>query len=429
MPPEEISHAPPSEAPEPSPGYARYVLGVLVVVNLFNFIDRQIVYVLLQQIKLDFQVSDEALGLLTGLAFMVVHSIFGLPIARWADHGTRRNIIAIGVAVWSVMTAFSGVARSFGQLLFLRMGVGIGEAAGTPPSHSMISDYFPPEQRGRALAIYAVGLYLGIMFGYIAAGWIGEYFGWRMTFIVVGVPGLLLSILVRFTVKEPARTPSVESHPVREVISYLSHRPAYVFVTLAGSFHAIAGYGMSSWSATFLVRVHEMPYSELGTWLGLITGVAGGLGALTGGTLVDRLGRRDGRWYPWVAGIAALVAAPFAAGFLLSGSKYAALAMFAPHIFAIGVYTGPIYAMNQALAKPRMRATAVAIHLFVVSIVGGGIGPWIIGRLNDSLRAGYGDEGIRYSLLLVICSACIVAFLFYALASRSYREDVAAAQA
>ena len=426
MPPDETS---PAKAPAtPTPGYSRYVLCVLVAVNLFNFIDRQIVYVLLEQIKQDFQVSDEALGLLTGMAFVVVHSLFGIPIARWADRGTRRNIIALGVTVWSAMTACSGLARNFGQLLVLRMGVGIGEAAGTPPSHSMISDYFPPERRARALAIYAVGLSVGIMFGYLAAGWIGEYFGWRATFVVVGVPGLMLAVLIRLTVKEPERTTAVGSYPLREVIQTLFRQRAYVFVILAGAAHAVAGYGMSSGAATFLVRVHELSYSEIGTWLGLITGGAGGLGALTGGVLADRLGRRDLRWYPLVCALAALAAAPFAAGFLLSGSKLAAFAMFAPHIFAIGVYTGPIYAMNQALAKPRMRAMSIAMHLFVVSIVGGGVGPWIIGRLNDSFQADYGDEGIRYSLLIVVCSACIVAALFYVLASRSYRENVAAAQ-
>jgi predicted MFS family arabinose efflux permease len=428
MPSEEISPIPAPEPETSSSRYPYYVLGVLVAVNLFNFVDRQIVSVLLQQIKVDFDVSDEWLGLLTGMAFVVVHSLVGIPIARWADRGTRRNIIALGVAVWSAMTACSGLARSFTQLLILRMGVGIGEAAGTPPSHSMISDYFPPERRARALAIYAVGLYAGIMFGYLAAGWVGQYFGWRTTFVVVGVPGLLLALVVRLTVKEPPRTTSVESHPLGEVVSYLFHRPAYVFVTLAGSFHAIAGYGMAHWAPTFLLRVHEMSYSELGTWLGLITGIAGGAGALSGGILADRFGSGDERWYPWVCAVAALVALPFAAGFLLSDSKWTALAMFAPHIFAIGVYTGPIYAMNQSLAKPRMRATGVAMHLFIVSIVGGGIGPWMIGRLNDSFRAEYGELGIRYSLLIVISCGCVAAAAFYALASRSYREDVAAAQ-
>jgi predicted MFS family arabinose efflux permease len=410
--------------PGRGPRYPYYVLSILFLVSMFNFIDRQLVSVLLQPIKEEFQVSDAWMGALTGAAFMLVHSILGVPIARWADRGSRRTILAIGVAVWSALTALSGLARHFAVLLFLRMGVGIGEAAGAPASHSMISDYFPANRRATALAVYAMGLYFGIMFGYIAAGWIGQHFGWRLAFALVGTPGLLLALVLYFTVDEPPRGTTVESHPLGEVVRYLFAKPAYVFLLGAASFHAAAAYCMAHWAPTFLLRVHGMSLSEVGLWLGLLTGGAGASGALVGGMLSDRLARGDRRWYAWMTAIAAIGSLPFAIGFVVSESAAQALALFVPLIFLTGVYTGPLYAMNQGLAKPRMRATAVALHLFVVSILGGGVGPWIVGLLNDSFRAEYGEMGIRHSLLWVQSIGLVLAAACYLVVSRTLSRDM-----
>jgi MFS family permease len=407
--------------------YAHYVLGVLVLVNLFNFVDRQIVSVLLVPIQAEFGASDEAMGVLTGLAFMLVHATLGLPIARWADRGTRRNILALGVAVWSALTALSGAARSFPALLALRMGVGIGEAAGTPPAHSMLSDYFPPERRATALAWYALGLHAGVAFGFLAAGWLGHYFGWRATFVLVGLPGLGLALLLALTVKEPRRTTAVASHPLGEVLRFMLGSRAYVLLLFAGSFHAMAGYSMAHWAPTFLIRVHGMSLAEVGSWLGGLALVAGGAGALLGGRLADGLGARDRRWYAWIAALAAGVSLPAGTGFLLAGSPLVALACYAPQILATGLYNGPLYAMNQMLAKPRMRAMAVAIHLFVVSILGGGVGPWLVGRWSDALRASQGEEGVRFALLGAFAIGSAGAGLFYLLASRTLARDVEAA--
>ncbi len=410
--------------PGRGPRYPYYVLGVFFLVSVFNFVDRQLVSVLLQPIKEEFQVSDATMGLLTGLAFMVVHSVLGIPIARWADRGSRRTILAIGVAVWSALTAASGLARHFAVLLVCRMGVGIGEATSSPTSHSMISDYFPENRRATALAVYAMGVYVGIMFGYMAAGWVGEHFGWRTTFLIVGTPGLLLALLVWRTVDEPARSTTVDEHPLGDVIRTLFASRAYVYLLGAASFHALAAYCMAHWAPTFLLRVHGMTLSEVGFWLGLITGSAGAVGALVGGMLSDRLGRSDRRWYPWVNAIAAIAALPFAIGFVLSDGIVMALGAFVPLIFLTGVYTGPLYAMNQGLARPRMRGMAVAVHLFVVSILGGGIGPWVVGMLNDSFRSSYGEMGIRYSLVIIQSVGLVVATACYLLVARSYRQDV-----
>jgi predicted MFS family arabinose efflux permease len=325
------------------------------------------------------------------------------------------------------MTAFSGLARSFWQLLVLRMGVGIGEAAGAPPAHSIISDYFEPARRATALALFSVGLYVGIMFGYIAAGWVGQYFGWRRTFLVVGLPGLALALLVRLTVREPPRGTSVESHGFAEVLRYLLSKPAYLALLAAASAHAFASYGAAQWAPTFLRRVHGMSLSEVGTGLGLVSGLGGVAGSLLGGFLADRLGRRDARWYAFVAGGAAFLSIPCAVLFLTVEGKYAALAAYVPYILLVGAYNGPLFALNQGLAKPRMRAMSAAIHLITVSLIGGGLGPWLVGRANDALRAEYGDMGIRYSLIGVIALGSVLAGLLYFATSLTLRRDLAAA--
>jgi predicted MFS family arabinose efflux permease len=404
--------------------YPNYVLAVLFLVSVFNFVDRQLVSVLLQPIKAEFQVSDAWMGALTGFAFMIVHSVVGVPLARWADRGERRLILTLGLMVWSALTAASGLARNFGVLLVARMGVGIGEAAGTPTAHSMISDYFPPQKRATALAVYAMGVYVGIMFGYIAAGWLGELLGWRMTFVVVGLPGLLLALLVYLTVDEPVRATTVASHPLGEVVAYLFAKPAYVTLLVAASFHAAAAYCIAHWAPTFLMRVHGMSLSEVGLSLGFATGLSGAAGTITGGMVSDRLSRANRAWYARTTAFAALGSLPFAIGFVMSDSSTMSLVYFVPMTFLTGMYIGPLYAMNQGLARPRMRATAVAIHLFIVSILGGGVGPWVVGLMNDSFQAEYGDAGIRQSLVWVQAVCLVLAGASYLLVSRTLDRDM-----
>ncbi len=417
-----------AETPGRGPLYPYYVLGVLFSVSVFNFVDRQLVSVLLQPIKDEFQVSDAWMGALTGFAFMLVHSVVGIPIARWADRGDRRLVLTVGVAVWSALTAASGLARYFVVLLFLRMGVGIGEAAGTPTSHSMISDYFPPHRRATALAVYGLGVYVGIMFGYIAAGWIGEHLGWRLTFMIVGAPGLLVALLVYFTIDEPPRATTAESHPLGEVLGYLLAKRAYAVLLAAASFHAAAAYCIAHWAPTFLLRVHGMSLSEIGVSLGLLAGFSGAAGTIVGGLVADRLSQVNRAWYARVTAIAAFGSMPFAIGFVLSDSSFHALLFFAPMTFLTGLYIGPLYAMNQGLARPRMRAMAVAVHLFVVSILGGGLGPWLVGLLNDGFQAEYGDAGIRQSLVWVQAVCLTLAGICYLIVARTLDRDMEGAE-
>jgi predicted MFS family arabinose efflux permease len=409
--------------------YSYYVLTMLALVNMINYVDRNILSVLIGPIKQEFQVSDEAMGLLTGLAFMIVHCLFGLPLARIADRTSRRTVVAVGVAVWSAMTAVMGLAASFGQLLVLRMGVGIGEAAGAPPSHSLLSDYFPPEKRATALSLFGMGVYGGTMFGYFAAGWLGETFGWRMAFVAVGLPGLALAALVGTTVREPARAAPVSDESILFVLRYLLSRPAFVFLMAAASFHAIAAYAAIVWTPTFYGRVHGLSLSQIGLWLGLVSGIGGALGALGGGLLSDRLGGKDKRWYAWVAAGVALLASPASlVVYRLTDSSRTSLFAYFGFILLIGAYNGPLHAMNQFLAKPRMRSMSVAIQLLIVNLVGGVIGPWAIGRACDVLRPEYGEAGIRHAMAFTVGVCTIVASLFYLATSRSLRQGITDAE-
>ncbi len=410
--------------------YPYYVLFMLGLVNMMNYVDRNILSVLITPIKQEFGLSDEAIGLLTGLAFMIVHCLFGLPLARLADRTTRKTVIAIGVAVWSAMTAMMGLASTFGQLLVMRMGVGIGEAAGAPPSHSLLSDYFPPEKRATALSLFGMGIYAGTMFGYFAAGWIGEQFGWRLTFVAVGIPGLALAALVGATVREPARAAPAPDESILFVLRYLLSKPAFVFLMIAASFHATAAYAAIIWTPSFYQRVHGLSLSEVGLWLGLVSGVGGAIGALSGGLLSDRLGRRDRRWYAWVASLVALLAAP--ASFLAyrqTDGAQASLFVYFGFILMIGAYNGPLHAMNQFLAKPRMRSTSVALQLLIVNLIGGTIGPWAVGRASDALRPEYGEAGIRHAMWVTVVVCTLLASVFYFATSFRLRENMADAEA
>src|SRR5262245_16966802 len=311
--------ATPRSEPAPIPRqHANYALGLLFVVYVFNFVDRQILAILLQPIKQDLGVSDTAMGFLTGFAFAIFYAGAGLPIARWADTGTRRTVIALGLAIWSAMTAASGLARSFAELALARIGVGIGEAAGSPPAHSLLSDYFPPARRATALAIYSSGIYVGVMIGYLLGGWINEFFGWRAAFFVVGLPGLGLAVAVRLTLREPRHghadsvSDAAAVHSTRDVLRFVWRRRSFRHIALGAATHAFVAYGSAAWSPTFLIRVHGMRTGEIGTWLGLIAGIAGGTGALVGGLLSDRLARRDQRWHAWLVALAAIANLPFA---------------------------------------------------------------------------------------------------------------------
>lgn len=407
-----------------------YALVVLTLVYTFNFIDRQLLSILQESIKLDLSLSDSQLGLLTGFAFAMFYVTAGIPIARFADRSNRRNIVAVSVGLWSFMTAISGFVQNYGQLLAARVGVGVGEAGGSPPSHSIVSDIFPPEKRASALAFYSTGVNLGILFGFLFGGWLNEFFGWRIAFMVVGIPGILLAILVRTTVREPVRglmenrTASEVQVPFKEVISLLWKRKTFRHMAFACGLNAFAGYGTVNWIASFFIRSHEMSTGELGTWLALSTGLFGAIGVLVGGILGDKLGKRDKRWYQWVPGLATILCVPAMLVVFFTTNQYVALLfVFIPGTLQ-NVYLGNSIATTHALVGLRWRSTASAILLLIINIVGLGLGPFAVGYLSDMLAPSMGIESLRYSMAILLPTVMVWSSIHFYLASRTLREDL-----
>ena len=394
-----------------SPGYARYVLVILTLTYTCSYIDRYILSVLVEPIKAEFGVSDTLMGLLGGFAFALLYTLAGIPIARWADRGNRRTIIALGVAAWSLMTVASGFARSFLQLALARVGVGLGEAACTPPAHSLLADYFPPEKRATALAIYSMGIPFGVMFGFLAGGWIAHFFDWRTAFVVVGAPGLLLALVVRLTLREPERgrldiAPASAPFTLGETLALIFRHRALLLIQLGGAFYAIAGYGLSFWIAPFFARVHQLPLNELASWLAL--------GALVGGV--------GGSF----AAIALLLGVPVTVVMLTVGDPRIALALFLVQQFTFFCYSGPIYAVMQFLVPSTMRAMVVAVHLFVLNLVGLGFGPLLIGMMNDGFAASLGSDGaIRLSLLVITLGTLVSVLCFWLAAGNRDGKPIA----
>ena len=419
--------------PYTSPKTAYYALGLLTVVYSFNFIDRQLLAILQESIKADLSLSDSQLGLLTGFAFAVFYVTAGIPIARWADHSNRRNIVALALFLWSFMTALSGLAQNYIQLLLARIGVGVGEAGGSPPSHSIISDIFPAGKRASALGFYSTGVSFGILFGFLFGGWLNEFFGWRVAFFVVGAPGIALAVLVRYSLREPLRgmaeqrTVSSEAVTTRQVIKLLWSRMSFRHLALAAALNAFVGYSVSSWSASFFIRSHGMTTGELGTWLAMIIGLGGAFGVFFGALLADRLAPRDKRWYVWLPALSCLVIAPFSAAVYLVEQPYVALALLVVPGLLHNVFLGNTLAITHGMVGLRMRAMSSAILFFIINIIGLGAGPWSVGILSDYLTPSLGSEALRNAMLLLSPPVMLWSATHFYLASRTLRQDLDAA--
>ena len=412
-----------------SPAVRNYALGVLVVVYTFNFIDRQILSILLEPIKQDLGLSDSALGMLTGFAFALFYATLGIPIARFADRSNRRNLIAWALAIWSAMTAVSGLAQNFWHLLLARIGVGVGEAGCSPPAHSMLADYFPTENRATALGIYSLGIPFGILFGFIAGGWLNEFFGWRVAFFIVGVPGLLLAILVRFTLREPprgmaeGRVADEEQPTIMETFRFLWSKRSFRHMAVGGGLTAFVGYGVITWVPSFLIRSYGMSTGDVGTYLGLILGIPGGIGIALGGYLADRYGARDTRWYLWIVSVALIASMPLFFGVYLSNTAFASLMFLILPILLGNFYQATTFSQTQGLVSLRMRSVAAAVLLFILNMIGLGAGPQAVGILSDILQPSYGDESLRYALLMLSTVQIWAAYHYYQ-AGKSLKDDL-----
>ena len=428
----------PASALLANPSYWYYVLGVLTVCYVANTVDRsQVLAASLQAIKREFGASDFQMGMLTGLPFALFYSTMGIPIAAMADRGSRRNVLAIAVAVWSGMTALCGMAVNFAMLFTSRVGTAIGEAGGSPPSHSLISDYFPKRSRGTAFAIFALAVPIGTSLGAAIGGWGNQHIGWRNTFMLVGLPGLLLALLVRFTVTEPPRgyadgisraSAAAAAPGMFEVLGFLWARSSFRHMCLATALHSVVWYAAGAFNNAFLQRSHQMTAAQAGYWISIFAAI-GGVGTFVGGYAADRLSarRHDRRWYLWVPAIATLVSVPFQFLTYLSPSLSVALPAFAMMMCMAAVFFAPSFAMTQALATLRMRSVATSLLLFVQTLIGQGIGPSVAGFISDRLAPSFGTSSLRYSLVIVGL-ANIWAAGHYAWGTRTLRQDLEATE-
>jgi MFS family permease len=415
-----------------SKAYTRYVLGVLVVVYVFNFIDRQILAILAPAIKDELLLSDTQIGALSGVAFGIFYATLGIPIARLADRYSRVSIISICLSIWSLMTAFSGLATNFVQLLIARIGVGIGEAGGSPPSHSLLADYFAPGKRATALGIYALGVPIGILFGNLAGGWIGEIFGWRQAFFLVGLPGIVLAIILKLTVKEPPRGYSEEKPadtttvPFRTVVKTMWGFKSFKYIALGAGTQAFVGYGTIAWMPSFLVRAHDLSIGEVGTALGLIIGFFGGIGTLLSGVIGDKLGAKSVKYYMLLPAYGFLIAVPSGAAVFLVDDLYLVLAIYTIPAFLVNLYTGPTFAMTQSLAPLAMRAAASALLLFIINIIGLVFGPTTVGIISDLLQSSMQMNDVEsLQMALLACNfVYLFSFYYYFQASRHLETDL-----
>ena len=400
-----------------------------MVAYVVNHIDRQVMYILMEPVGGELGLSDTELGWLVGLAFAMFYTVAGIPIARFADRGNRRNIIAVALVIWSGMTVASGLARNYLQLLLARIGVGIGEAGCTPPAHSLISDYFPASHRATALSVYQLGVPIGTLFGLAAGGFLADELGWRVAFFVVGAPGVLLGLIVFLTLKEPVRggfDPDADSEveSLGEVLRFMSGLPSLRHMLFATAYQTLALAAVGAWHAIFLSRVHGMSLSAAGLWLGLIAG-ASMVPVFLGGYFGDRLSRSDPRWYMWLPSIGAVLSLPFSVWAYLAGSAELALTMIAIATAGNHIYSAIGHAVMQSLVKPRMRAMMSAIALFAMNIVGYGVGPSLAGMVSDGFGGG---ENVRYALIAMV-AFMVLAVVHYLLAARTFARDLEAKNA
>lgn len=386
--------------------------------------------ILLQRdIARELSLSDTELGLLTGLSFALLYTILGLPIARYADSHNRKSLLAVCLTFWSFMTVLAGFAQNFIQMMMTRIGVSAGEAGGMPPSHSILSDYFPAKQRGTVFAIYNSGIYIGILMGFVLAGVIADSYGWRVAFYSLGAPGILLALFLAFTVREPQRgqmektTSSGTDRTSLEVIRFLLGQKSFLFTCLGAGFMTYSLYSSTNFCPLYLGRYFELDLKTIGYGLGFGTGIGGIIGTYMGGRLADRLGKANRKWYLYIPMLAGLLSiGPALFRYWVEDPYYALYAVF-PYVVISSSFFGPLYAVGQSLASPKMRALSTAIILFFINIIGLTCGPLVVGLLSDYLAPEHGALGLRYAITINFIGL-LIAPLFFWLASRHYEKDL-----
>lgn len=414
-------------------------LMLLLVIYTLNYLDRQIINILAEPIKLELGLADWQLGLMTGLAFAVFYSVLGIPLARYAD-GSRTNrpaLIAMCLVVWSGMTALCGLTTNFIQLLLGRIGVGIGEAGASPASHSLISDIIPRERRASAMAIYSMGVPLGKLFGLVIGGVVAQALGWRLSFIVVGIPGILIAFAAWKMLPEPrtkidASAPKSPDQSMLASIRRLLPIRTFWMITLGGAFMSFLSYGQTAFLGSFFIRAHGVNVGEAGVMLGLALGGAGAVGTWLGGYLTDKLARRDERAYTLFPALAAAVGTVLFICAVLQRDLVPAISILALATALTSVWYGPIFATVQNLVEPQQRAMAAAVFLFFLNLIGLGLGPLTFGILSDALNhgvpgileQGFGPaDGLRYALVAGSFTT-VISIVFFSISARTIRRDL-----
>lgn len=414
-----------------SRAYGWYVVAALATVYTVAVMDRAVLSILQVPIKEELGLSDSQLGLLTGLAFGAFYAILSVPVARIADRGNRLHVVCGALVLWSLMTAGCGLAMGFLTLLLFRMGVGIGEAGGYPPSASILSDYFTRDRRATALAIFGLGAPLGQTLGIFSAGWLNEVMGWRSTFVIIGAFGVLLAPIVLLTVREPRRGGSDEvaaqvegpTPNLWQVAGFLWRLKTLRYLYAANMCHGFVAAAYASWTPPLYTRAFDLSTATAANWLGLLS-IAGAAGTFAGGAIADKLGKRDGRWYMWVVAAAGAVLVPTAIAQFMAGSLAASLTIAILPSLLIMFFVGPTIAVGQSLVQPHMRATAAAFMPLLYNIFGLGLGPLLVGVLSDVFHPRFGDDGLRYALSIAMLMELLAA-TFYFLSGRRYAVDMA----
>lgn len=411
-----------------SPTYRAYVMFILVVVYTFNFIDRQIIGILAVPIKADLALTDTQLGLMGGLAFALFYTALGIPIAMLADRANRTWIMTIALTVWSAMTALCGTVQSFWQLFLARLGVGVGEAGGVAPAYSLISDYFPPQQRARALGFYSFGIPIGSALGIVFGGVIASKVDWRYAFFVVGIAGVIIAPIFKLTVAEPERgrfdsNHSTDAPPsLGTIVRKLMHKPSFWIMSFGAACSSMMGYGLFFWLPSFFVRSYSISLLDASLFYGAILLVGGLAGIWLGGSLADRFGADKRGAYVVIPALAFITTVPFYVVAILSPNLTTTFfAMLVPTAMGL-VWLGPVLSAIQHVVPPNMRATASAIFLFINNLIGIGVGTMAIGILSDSLQARFGDDSLRYAILAGT-SFYIAAAMLFLLSAKYLKND------
>jgi MFS family permease len=389
-------------------------LGLLFLVATSASIDRLIVGVLVEPIKQEFQVSDAMLGLMSGFAFAIFYGTMGIPVARWADRGNRKFILTTALAIWSIMTAVCGLAQTFFQLVLIRIAVGVGEAGGVPPGQSLLADYFPPEQRARALGVFTTSTVAGYIFGIIVGGQLTQAFGWRVTFLLIGVPGLLLALACQLVLKEPRRLPQFAVQksaiePFAQSLRVLLGKRSYVDLVIGATLYFMVIYGAFVFQVAFLMRSFHLPVGQASAIFGTLSAATGIFGSIVGGVLADRMARKDITWSVRLPALTALVAWPVYELAFLSPSLALATGFLAIGSFLVCAGLPCMYASVHIVCGSPRRATSVAILLLLGNLFGIGLGPLLTGYFSDTLARSVGTaDGLRYALMIMSCLFLLV---------------------